>query len=124
VTNDPSLIQIGTRNSLSHKFATSRSLAPLSGPIFLTLEEVVERYRGRVREGTRRIAPVVRDAVVPSFDDEDESDSILGDIGGHARHYHLHRGRAAGSGVPKALRERLDHGLDVSQSLASYRAIN
>jgi len=48
MTNDPSIMQIGTRNSLLHEFATSRSFAPLSGPIFLTLEEVVERYRRQV----------------------------------------------------------------------------
>ena len=54
MTDDPSLMQIGTRHSLLHKFATSRSFTPLSGPIFLTLEEVVERYRGQVSAGTLR----------------------------------------------------------------------
>jgi hypothetical protein len=54
MTNDHSLMQLGTRNSLLHKFATSRSFTPLSGPIFLTVEEVVERYRGQVSEGTLR----------------------------------------------------------------------
>jgi hypothetical protein len=53
MTDDPSLMQIGTRHSLLHKFATSRSFTPPSGPIFLTLEEVVERYRGRVIEMLR-----------------------------------------------------------------------
>ena len=46
MTNDPGLMQIGTRNSLLYKFGTGRFLTPLSDPIFLTLEEVVERYRG------------------------------------------------------------------------------
>jgi hypothetical protein len=54
MTIDPSLLQIGTRNSSLHKFATSRSFVPPSGAIFLTLEEVVERYRGQVSEGTLR----------------------------------------------------------------------
>jgi hypothetical protein len=45
----PGLMQIGTRKGLLP--ATSRSFTPLSGPIFLTLEEVVERYRGQVSEG-------------------------------------------------------------------------
>jgi hypothetical protein len=47
-------MQMGTRHSLLHKLTASRSFTPLSGPIFLTLEEVVERYRGRVSEGTLR----------------------------------------------------------------------
>ena len=54
MTIDPSLTQIGTHHSSLHKFATSRSFVPLSGPIFLTLKEVVERYRGQVSEGTLR----------------------------------------------------------------------
>jgi hypothetical protein len=54
MTDDPSLMQMGTRHSLLHKLTTSRFFTPLSGPIFLTLEEVVERYRGRVSEGTLR----------------------------------------------------------------------
>jgi hypothetical protein len=53
-TIGPGLMQIGTRNSSLQKFATSRSLTPLSDPIFLTLEEVVGRYRGQVSEGTLR----------------------------------------------------------------------
>jgi hypothetical protein len=54
MTIDPGLTQIGTRNSSLHKFATSRSFVPPAGPIFLTLEEVVERYRG---PGQRRNPP-------------------------------------------------------------------
>jgi len=54
MTDDPRLMQMGTRHSLLHKLTASRSFTPLSGPIFLTLEEVVERYRGRVSEGTLR----------------------------------------------------------------------
>ena len=54
MTDDPSLMQMGTRHSLLHKLTTSRFFTPLSGPIFLTLEEVVERYRGRVSGGTLR----------------------------------------------------------------------
>lgn len=49
MTNDPSLMQLGTRNSMLHKLGANRSLH-LSDPIFLTLEEVVERYRGQVSE--------------------------------------------------------------------------
>jgi hypothetical protein len=58
-------MQIGTRHSLLHKFATSRSFTPLSGPIFLTLEEVVERYRGQVSAGTLRNWRSMR--IGPSF---------------------------------------------------------
>jgi hypothetical protein len=65
MTDDPSLMQIGTRNSLLHKFATSRSFTPLSGPIFLTLDEVVERYRGQVSEGGLRNWRSMR--IGPSF---------------------------------------------------------
>ena len=65
MTNDPSLMQIGTHNSLLHKFPTSRSSTPLSGPIFLTLEEVVERYRGQISEGTLRNWRSMR--IGPSF---------------------------------------------------------
>jgi hypothetical protein len=65
MTNDPGLMQIGTRNSLLPKFATGRSFTPLSGPIFLTLEEVVERYRGQVSEGTLRNWRSMR--IGPSF---------------------------------------------------------
>ena len=65
MTNDPSLIQLATRNSMLHKFAASRSLTPLSRPIFLTLEEVVERYRGQVSEGTLRNWRSMR--IGPSF---------------------------------------------------------
>jgi hypothetical protein len=54
MTNDPGLMQMRTCNRLLHKFATSRSFTPLSSPIFLTLEEVVERYRGQLSEGTLR----------------------------------------------------------------------
>ena len=65
MANDRSLMQIRTRNSLLHKFATSRSFTPLSSPIFLTLEEVVERYRGQVSEGTLRNWRSMR--IGPSF---------------------------------------------------------
>ena len=54
MTDDPSLIQMETRHSLLHKFATSRPFTPQSGAIFLTVKEVVERYRGQVSEGTLR----------------------------------------------------------------------
>jgi hypothetical protein len=40
-------------------------LTPLSGPTFLTLEEVVERYRGQVSEGTLRNWRSMR--IGPSF---------------------------------------------------------
>jgi hypothetical protein len=65
MTNDPSLMQIGTRNGFLHKFSTSRSFTPLSGPIFLTGEEVVERYCGQVSEGTLRNWRSMR--IGPSF---------------------------------------------------------
>ena len=65
MTNDPSLMQIGTRNSLSQKFATNHAFASLSGPIFLTLEEVVERYRRQVNERTLRNWRSMR--IGPSF---------------------------------------------------------
>jgi hypothetical protein len=65
MTDDPSLMQIGTRHSLLHKFATSRSFTPLSGPRFLTLEEVVERYRGQVSKGALRNWRTMR--IGPSF---------------------------------------------------------
>jgi hypothetical protein len=65
MTSDPSLMQKGTRNSLLHNIANSRSFTPLSGPIFLTLEEVVERYRGQVSEGTLRNWRSMR--IGPSF---------------------------------------------------------
>jgi hypothetical protein len=65
MTNDPSLIQIGTRNSLLHNFAASRPFTPLSSPMFLTLEEVVERYRGQVSAGTLRNWRSMR--IGPSF---------------------------------------------------------
>ncbi len=65
MTNDHNLMQIGTRNSLLHKFGASRSFTPLSGPIFLTLEEVVERCRGQVSEGTLRNWRSMR--IGPSF---------------------------------------------------------
>jgi hypothetical protein len=65
MTFDPSLMQIGTRNSSLHKFATSRSFVPPSGLIFLTLDEVVERYRGQVSEGTLRNWRSMR--IGPSF---------------------------------------------------------
>jgi hypothetical protein len=65
MTINPSLTQIGARNSSLHKFATSRSFVPPSGPIFLTLEEVVERYRGQVSEGTLRNWRSMR--IGPSF---------------------------------------------------------
>jgi hypothetical protein len=48
MTNDPGLMQLGTRNSMLHKFAASRSFAPLSSPIFLTLEEVLSAIAGRL----------------------------------------------------------------------------
>jgi hypothetical protein len=57
MTIDPSLMQIGTRNSSLHKFATSRSFVPL--------KEVVERYRGQVSEGTLRNWRSMR--IGPSF---------------------------------------------------------
>jgi hypothetical protein len=41
------------------------SSVPPSGPIFLTLEEVVERYRGQVSEGTLRNWRSMR--IGPSF---------------------------------------------------------
>src|SRR5882762_10301726 len=65
MTIDPSLMQIGTRNGSLHKFATTRSFVPPSGTIFLTLEEVVERYRGQVSEGTLRNWRSMR--IGPSF---------------------------------------------------------
>ena len=65
MTNDPGLMQIGTCNSLLHKFATRRPFTPLSGAIFLTVEEVVERYRARVSEGTLRNWRSMR--IGPSF---------------------------------------------------------
>jgi len=65
MTDDPSLMQMGTRHSLLHKLTTSRFFTPLSGPIFLTLEEVVERYRGRVSGGTLRNWRSIR--IGPSF---------------------------------------------------------
>ena len=52
-------------NHRMHKFATSRSFVRPSGPIFLTLEEVVERYRGQVSEGTLRNWRSMR--IGPSF---------------------------------------------------------
>ena len=65
MTIDPSLMQIGTRNGSLHKFATTRSFVPPSGTISLTLEEVVERYRGQVSEGTLRNWRSMR--IGPSF---------------------------------------------------------
>jgi hypothetical protein len=65
MTNDPGLIQKGTRNSMLPEFAISRSFTPLPGPIFLTLEEVIERYRGHVSEGTLRNWRSMR--IGPSF---------------------------------------------------------
>ena len=65
MTIDPSLTQIGTRNSSLHGLVTSRSFVPPAGPVFLTLEEVVERYRGQVSEGTLRNWRSIR--VGPSF---------------------------------------------------------
>jgi hypothetical protein len=65
MTIDSSLTQIGTRNSTLHNFVTSRSFVPPAGPVFLTLEEVVERYRGQVSEGTLRNWRSMR--VGPSF---------------------------------------------------------
>jgi hypothetical protein len=65
MTIDPSLTQTGTRNSSLHKFAISRSFVPPAGPVFLTVEEVVERYRGQVSEGTLRNLRSMR--VGPSF---------------------------------------------------------
>jgi hypothetical protein len=65
MTNDPGLLQIGTCNNLLHKFATSRSFTPLLGAIFLTVKEVVERYRGRVSGGTLRNWRSMR--IGPSF---------------------------------------------------------
>jgi len=57
MTNDPGLMQIGTRNSLLPKFATSRSFTPLSGPIFLTLGlngDIVCVAQGTTHEGDAR----------------------------------------------------------------------
>jgi hypothetical protein len=65
MTNDPGLIQKGTRNSMLPEFAISRSFTPLPGPIFLTLEEVIERYRGHVSAGTLRNWRSMR--IGPSF---------------------------------------------------------
>jgi hypothetical protein len=65
MTNDPALMQVKTCNSLLYKFATCCSFTPLSGPIFLTLEEVVGRYRGQVSEGTLRNWRSMR--IGPSF---------------------------------------------------------
>ncbi|SNT55429.1 hypothetical protein SAMN05216374_4827 [Tardiphaga sp. OK246] len=48
-----------------HSLVTSRSFVPPAGPVFLTLEEVVERYRGQVSEGTLRNWRSMR--VGPSF---------------------------------------------------------
>ena len=47
------------------EFAISRSFTPLPGPIFLTLEEVIERYRGHVSEGILRNWRSMR--IGPSF---------------------------------------------------------
>jgi hypothetical protein len=65
MTIDPSLTQIGTRNSSLHDLITSRSFVPPAGPVFLTVEEVVERYRRQVSEGTLRNWRSMR--VGPSF---------------------------------------------------------
>jgi hypothetical protein len=65
MTIDPSLTQIETRNSSLHDFVTSRSFVPPAGPVFLTVEEVVERYRGQVSEGTFRNWRSMR--IGPSF---------------------------------------------------------
>jgi hypothetical protein len=65
MTNDPGIRQIETRNSLLPKVANGRSFPPPSDPIFLTLEEVVERYRGQVSEGTLRNWRAMR--IGPSF---------------------------------------------------------
>lgn len=48
MTIDPSLTQLGTCNRSLRNFVTSRSFVPPAGPVFSTVGEVVERYRGQV----------------------------------------------------------------------------
>jgi hypothetical protein len=47
MTNDPSLIQIGTRNSLLHNFAASRPFTPLSSPMVSLLRKLLSAIAGR-----------------------------------------------------------------------------
>jgi hypothetical protein len=58
MTNDPALMQVKTRNSLLHKFATCRSFTPLSGPIFLLLRKLLGDIAAR--SGRERSATGVR----------------------------------------------------------------
>jgi hypothetical protein len=51
MTIDLSLTQLGTCNSSLRNFVTSRSIVLLAGPVFFTVEEVIERYRRQVSGG-------------------------------------------------------------------------
>lgn len=54
MTIDPGFTYIGARNSSLQNFVASRSFVPPAGPVFLTVEEVIKRYRAQVSEGTLR----------------------------------------------------------------------